>query len=100
MSNKQVVLSSKKRYSDAMNDSGGSKVRDDNLSQTINYTRDILEKMSDRDLSQAEHNLERRISSLRRENSKTHPQEVELCYVQDEIFRRFKIKSSNRRQQR
>lgn len=100
MSNKQVVLSSKKRYNDAMKDSGGNKVRDDNLSQTMNYTRDILEKMSDRDLSQAEHNLERRISSLRRENSKTQPQEVELCYVQDEIFRRFKIKSSNRRQQR
>ena len=61
--------------------------------EKTSYTRDVLQKMSDKDLSYAENTLIRSISKLRKSDQKTHDTEVELCYVQDEIFRRSKMSS-------
>ena len=91
MSRKQVVLNSQSRYN---THEGANQMREEVRAQ---YTRDVLQQMSDRDLSSAENTLIRKISSLRKESRKTYEQEIDLCYVQDEIFRRSSMASSKRR---
>ena len=86
---KQVVLSSNKSLNSG---TGGYPVANDENEKT-SYTRDVLQKMSDKELSYVENTLIRSISKLRRTDEKTHETEVELCYVQDEIFRRSKQSS-------
>ena len=93
MGNRKVVLSSKNRYSNAR-EVGDTPTRNDEIPQ---YSRDILQQMSDRDLSNAENSLERRIFFLRKESSSTYGHEVELCYVQDEIGRRSRMSGSYKR---
>ena len=90
MGKQQVVLNSKTRYNSTYE--GGNQMRDEKFKPR--YTRDTLQELSDRDLSSAENSLERRISAMRRENKKTYELEIELCYVQDEIFRRSKQNSN------
>ena len=89
---KQVVLNSQTRFNNTYD--GGNQMREETKPQ---YNRDVLQQMSDRDLSSAENTLVRRISALRRENKKTYDQEVELCYVQDEMFRRSSMATNKRR---
>ena len=86
---KQVVLNSQTRFNNTYD--GGNQMREETKPQ---YNRDVLQQMSDRDLSSAENSLELRISAMRRENKKTYELEIELCYVQDEIFRRSKQNSN------
>jgi hypothetical protein len=93
MGKQQVVLNSKTRYNKTYE--GGNQMRDESVKPQ--YTRDTLQEMSDRDLSSAENTLERRIFSMRRESKKTYECEIELCYVQDEIFRRSKQHNKFRR---
>jgi hypothetical protein len=92
-SKKQVILNSNTRYNKTYE--GGNKMRDGKARPQ--FTRDSLQEMSDRDLSSAENALERRISTMRRDNQKTLECEIELCYLQDEIFRRGKMVKQFRR---
>tara|TARA_B100000123_G_scaffold264945_1_gene235493 strand:+ start:66 stop:368 length:303 start_codon:yes stop_codon:yes gene_type:complete len=89
MTKKQVVLSSNKSLKSG---TGGYPMASDENENT-NFTRDKLQKMSDKELSYAENTLIRTISKLRKSDEKTIDSEVELCYVQDEIFRRSKMSS-------
>ena len=89
MTRKQVVLSSNK----SLNSGTGGYTVANAENENTSFTRDKLQKMSDKELSYVENTLIRTISKLRKSDQKTHTTEVELCYVQDEIFRRSKMSS-------
>ena len=89
MTKKRVVLSSNKSLN---NGTGGSPMANDENTNAC-YTREKLQEMSDKDLSFVESSLIRTISRLRKASEKTLDTEVELCYVQDEIFRRSRMSS-------
>lgn len=66
--------------------------------ENVHYTREILMKMNDRQLGEMMDYLKTRIEDGKRRGRKTHEDEVEFCYLQDEFFRRSKWnhKSRNR----
>lgn len=66
----------------------GSVDHDSNEFSRGQYTRDILQTLSETDVRQAEKDLKREISAVRARNKNTYDLEIELCYVQDEINRR------------
>lgn len=90
MANKRVVLSSHGKFN--IQETGESQVNTEEYE--VRYTRDILQAMSDKDLISAEKTIERTISSVRRSKGKAYSYEVELCYIQDELFRRASMKAA------
>lgn len=52
------------------------------------YTRQLLETLSETEVKLSERAMIRYINTLRSNSMQTYPFEVELCYIQDEIQRR------------
>lgn len=52
------------------------------------YTRQLLETLSETEVKLSERAMIRYINTLRSNSMQTHQFEVELCYIQDEIQRR------------
>ena len=52
------------------------------------YTRQLLETLSETEVKLSERAMTRYINTLRSNGAPTYQFEVELCYIQDEINRR------------
>jgi len=64
--------------------------------ENVQYTREILMKMNDRQLGEMMDYLKSRIEGGKRKGRKTQEDEVEFCYLQDEFFRRSKWNAKTR----
>ena len=64
--------------------------------ETVNYTREVLMKMTDSQLSEMLGYLKNKIESGRKEGKNMQTDEVEFCYLQDEFYRRSRWNNRSR----
>ncbi len=64
--------------------------------ETVNYTREVLMKMNDNQLSEMLSYLKNQIETGRKAGKNMQAEEVEFCYLQDEFFRRSRWNNKNR----
>lgn len=64
--------------------------------ETVHYTREVLMKMNDNQLSEMLGYLKNKIESGKKSGGNMQVDEVEFCYLQDEFFRRSRYNNRSR----